>query len=416
MDHSVSDRRRFLKAAAFGSVGLLQACRENGTPKARAFQQDRGGELEDDWSSSRDLRPLVRFPEKAPMILLTDRPPLLETPLHYFRDDLTPNHVHFVRWHLAGIPTAVDIDEWRLEIGGSVNRPVQLSMGDLRRRFHPVSQIVLNQCSGNSRGLFSPRVPGGQWRHGAISNSRWTGVRLKDILDYAGVKASTVEVSFRGLDVPPLASTPVIERSLTVDHARGGEVMVAYEMNEASLPMLNGFPVRLVVPGWYGTYWIKSLSFITVRDTPLRNFWMEKAYRIPNDADVNESPSHPMADTIPINQFAVHSIFVSPEPGEVIAAARPREVQGLAMDYGAGIKRVDFSSDGGRSWAEATLDPELGRYSWRRWRIRWQPGKPGLYRCMVRATNNAEVKQLPAQWNRGGYHRSVMEHMDVKAI
>src|SRR5260370_22177196 len=193
-------------------------------------------------------------------------------------------------------------------------------MDDLRRRFKPVSLIALNQCSGNSRGLFSPRVPGGQWRNGAMGNSRWTGVRLKDILDYAGVKASTVEVSFRGLDVAPLASTPVVERSLTIDHARDGEVMVAYEMNDAPLPMLNGFPVRLVVPGWYGTYWIKSLSFITVRDTPLRHFSMEKAYRIPNEPPVHESPRHPMADTIPINQLAVHSIFVSPDPDEVIAA------------------------------------------------------------------------------------------------
>jgi DMSO/TMAO reductase YedYZ molybdopterin-dependent catalytic subunit len=329
---------------------------------------------------------------------------------------LTPNSVHFVRWHLDGIATTVNIAEWRLEIAGAVNRPVQLSMDELRRRFEAVSLIALNQCSGNSRGLFSPRVPGGQWRHGAMGNTRWTGVRLKDILDYAGVKASAVEVSFRGLDVPPLSTIAVVERSLKIDHARDGEVMIAYEMNEAPLPMLNGFPVRLIVPGWYGTWWIKSLSFVTVRDTPLRNFWMEKAYRIPNNPDVTESPNHPDEDTVPINKFAVHSIFVSPEPGETVLAGRPREVQGLAMDYGAGIKRVEFSSDGGRSWTETTLDPDLGRYSWRRWRVRWQPAKPGVYRCMIRATNNAGVGQLHYMWNRGGYHRSVIEHMDVKAI
>jgi sulfite dehydrogenase (cytochrome) subunit A len=416
MSQSASDRRRFLKAATFGSVGLFQACRRTGASNTAVFQKGLGRELKDDWSSTRDLRPLVRFPQKAPLILLTDRAPQLETSLHYFREDLTPNNVHFVRWHLAGIATAVNIAEWRLEIAGAVNRPVQLSMDELRRRFEAVSLIALNQCSGNSRGLFSPRVPGGQWRHGAMGNARWTGVRLKDILDYAGVKASAVEVSFRGLDVPPLSTIPVVERSLKIDHARDGEVMVAYEMNEAPLPILNGFPVRLIVPGWYGTWWIKSLSFVTVRDTPLRNFWMEKAYRIPNTPDVTESPNHPDADTVPINKFAVHSIFVSPEPGETVVAGRPREVQGLAMDYGAGIKRVEFSSDGGRSWTETTLDPDLGRYSWRRWRIRWLPPKPGLYRWMVRATNNAGVGQLQYMWNRGGYHRSVIEHMDVKVV
>jgi DMSO/TMAO reductase YedYZ molybdopterin-dependent catalytic subunit len=247
-----------------------------------------------------------------------------------------------------------------------------------------------------------------------MGNARWTGVRLKDVLDRAGVGAHAVEVAFRGLDVPPLSATPVFEKSLTLDHARDGEVMVAYEMNGQPLPMLNGFPVRLVVPGWYATYWVKSLSFVTVLDTPLRNFWMEKAYRIPNNPDANEQPGHLDEDTVPINKFAVHSIFVSPEPGEAIAAGKPHEVQGLAMDYGAGIKRVEFSSDGGHSWAEAALDPALGRYSWRRWRFAWRPAARGVYRCMLRATNNANVGQLQKQWNHGGYQRSLIEHMDVR--
>jgi DMSO/TMAO reductase YedYZ molybdopterin-dependent catalytic subunit len=187
-------------------------------------------------------------------------------------------------------------------------------------------------------------------------------------------------------------------------------------MNGQPLPLLNGFPVRLVVPGWYATYWIKSLSHITVRDTPLQNFWMKTAYHMPNNPDANEQPDHPAQDTIPINKFEVHSIFVSPEPGEVIAAGKPREVQGLAMDSGAGIQQVEFSSDGGRSWRDAALDPDLGRYSWRRWRTTWRPPVRGVYRCMVRATNKAGVSQLQSQWNRGGYQRSLIEHTDVRAI
>jgi len=401
-------RRDLLKAVPLGVVGLFQACR---TAKA-----DRSEVADDDWFSSADLRPLVRFPEKAPMILLTDRPPLLETPLHYFREDFTPNEALFVRWHFAGIPTEVNTAEWRLDVTGSVNRPLQLSLDDLRHRFEAASLVAVSQCVGNSRGLFDPRVPGAQWRHGAMGNARWTGVRLKEILDLAGVRARSVEVAFRGLDEPPLSASPAIERSLTLDHSRDGEVMVAYEMNGQPLPLLNGFPVRLVVPGWYATYWIKSLSHITVRDTPSQNFWMKTAYHMPNNPGANEQPDHPAQDTIPINKFEVHSIFVSPEPGEVIAAGKPREVQGLAMDSGAGIQQVEFSSDGGRSWRDAALDPDLGRYSWRRWRTTWRPAVRGVYRCMVRATNKAGVSQLQSQWNRGGYQRSLIEHMDVRAI
>jgi DMSO/TMAO reductase YedYZ molybdopterin-dependent catalytic subunit len=337
--HFVFHRRDLLKTVTLGATGFLQAWGAARAGLPGAEQIDEGS-----WSSNLDQRPLARFPEKAPLILLTDRPPQLETPLHYFREDFTPNSAFFVRWHLAGIPTEVNVDQWRLEVTGCVNRPLRLSLDDLRHRFEAVSMVALNQCSGNSRGLFTPRVPGGQWRHGAMGNARWTGVRLKDILDYAGVAARSVEVAFRGLDVPPLSATPVFEKSLTLDHSRDGEVMVAYEMNGQPLPLLNGFPVRLVVPGWYATYWVKSLSFVTVRDAPLRNFWMEKAYRLPNDPDANEQPDHLIEDTIPINRFGVHSIFVSPEPGEAIAAGKPHQLQGLAMDYGAGIQRVEVST------------------------------------------------------------------------
>jgi sulfite dehydrogenase len=399
-----------MNVVTLGAASFLSACRTPDTHVAT------GEQLEGDWwYSGLDQRPLMRFPEKAPLILLTDRPPQLETPLRYFLEDFTPNEAHFVRWHFAGIPTTLNGAEWRLDVSGLVNRPLQLSLDDLRRRFDAVSLVAVNQCSGNSRGLFEPRVPGGQWRNGAMGNARWTGVRLKDVLDNAGVKAGAVEVAFRGLDQPPLSASPAFEKSLALEHARDGEVMLAYEMNGQPLPLLNGFPVRLIVPGWYGTYWVKSLSLITVLDTPLQNFWMKTAYRIPNNPDVNENPDRLAVDTIPINRFAVHSIFVSPEPGEAIAARKPREVQGLATDYGAGIRRVEFSSDGGRSWSDATLGADLGRYSWRRWRFIWNPPAPGVYRCMVRATNRDGVTQLQSQWNRSGFERRLIEHMDVRA-
>src|SRR3984893_14579294 len=162
--------------------------------------------------------------------------------------------------------TSVDCRIFRLNVSAHVRQPLQLSVDDLRSQFEPVSIIAVNQCSGNSRSFFEPHVPGGQWKHGAVVNAKWTGVALKSILDRAQVKPGAVDVSFNGLDAPPLASVADFVKALSIDHARDGEVMVAYAMNDQALPMVNGFPIRLIVPGWYATYWVKSLTRIEVLD------------------------------------------------------------------------------------------------------------------------------------------------------
>jgi len=361
-------------------------------------------------------RELARYPQKTELILLTDRPPQLETPLNYFRTDLTPNDAFFVRWHLSGIPTTVDLQTFRLEVGGRVSKPLSLSLSDLQSKFEAVSVVALAQCAGNSRSLFEPRVPGGQWGNGAMGNARWKGVRLKDVLDAAGVMSSALQVGLRGLDVPPLPKTPRFEKSLAIDHARDGEVMIAYEINGAPLPMLNGFPIRLVVPGWYATYWVKSLSSVTVLDQPLKTFWMDKAYRIADNADANEEPQHLAPVTVPIGQMSVHSIFVSPDPDESLHAGQRYQLAGVATDGVAGIRRVELSKDGGQTWSDATLGSDLGKYSWRLWQAQWTPPEKGTYRLMVRATNNAGETQRTSQWNRSGYQRDVIEHLDVVVL
>src|SRR5271166_6577200 len=366
--------------------------------------------------SESTARELVRYPEKTELILLTDRPPQLETPLRYFRTDLTPNDAFFVRWHLSGIPTTVDLRTFRLEVSGHVSKPLSLSMKDLQSKFEPVSLVALAQCAGNSRSSFEPRVPGGQWGNGAMGNARWKGARLKDVLDAAGVLPGAVQVGLHGLDVPPLPKTPPFEKSLQIDHARGGDVMIAYEMNGEPLPMLNGFPLRLIVPGWYATYWVKALSSITVLDQPLKTFWMDKAYRIPDNADANEDHQHLSPLTIPINRMSVHSIFVRPEPDEQLRAGQRYELAGVANDGGAGIRRVEVSKDGGQTWNDATLGADLGKYSWRRWQAKWTPPAKGTYRLMVRATNNDGETQRTTQWNRSGYQRDVIEHLDVAVL
>ena len=404
--HDLTRRSLFRSAGAASLLGVWSCHQEQDVPEIP----------ETDLYSSRDLRPLAQFPEKDPLILLTDRPPQLETPLHYFREDLTPNEAHFVRWHLSGIPTAVDLKTWRLEVAGNVRTRLSLTLDDLKQKFEPVSLVAVNQCSGNARSLFEPRVPGGQWRFGAMSNARWTGARLKDLMERAGLRAGTVEISFAGLDTPALAATPSFEKSLPLGTAQNPDILVAYAMNDKPLPMLNGYPVRLIVPGWYATYWVKSLSHITVRNSPLHNFWMDKAYRIPNNSNATETPGKLDTDTVPINKMAVHSVFVTPEPGDAMTPGKEVQLEGLAMDSGHGIRKVEVSTDGGTNWSEAKLDKDLGKYSWRRWRSTWTPPRKGRHRLMVRATNNSGETQAVSQWNHSGYQRNVIEHMDVRCV
>lgn len=371
---------------------------------------------EPDVSETESIQRVVSFPGKDPLYLLTDRPPQLETPIRYFKEDLTPNSAFYVRWHLPPPSAAPDLKEFRLRVGGHVASPLSLSVDELRTKFEPVSYVALNQCSGNSRGLFEPQIPGSQWGHGAMGNARWTGVRLRDLLDAAKIRAGAVDVTMRGLDTPTMPGTPPFVKSLDVERARDGEVMVAYEMNGAPLPLLNGFPLRLVAPGWYATYWVKSLSDIEVLATRFDGFWMKKSYLIPNNARGEESPDALVSDRVPINKMAVHSIFVRPDLGEELKRGIAYPLEGLAMDGGSGIKQVEVSIDGGQQWQTAKLDPSLGRYSWRRWKLDWTPANAGLHRLMVRATNENGETQVPKYWNRSGYMRQVIESLEVKVV
>jgi DMSO/TMAO reductase YedYZ molybdopterin-dependent catalytic subunit len=393
------DRRQFLRLAAAGAVALPVGC---------------GRKAEGPAVSPPDAP--MRFPGKVPMRVVNDRAPCLESPWSAFRTDITPNDEFFVRWHLQLIPTMIDTRTWRLKVGGHVDNPVELSLDDLKR-MDRASVIAVNQCSGNSRGLFEPPVPGGQWRNGAMGNADWTGVRLKDVLDKAGIKAGAVEVTFTGLDKGGLPTIPDFTKALKVDNARDPELILAYEMNREPLPMLNGFPLRLIKPGWYATYWVKALSEINVVTKPFEGFWMKPGYRIPPTKNGVESPTDLAKTTIPINRLNVRSFFTTPDEGARVPAGRPVELDGIAFDGGSGIKRVDVSADDGKSWVETTLGKDLGRYSFRRWRLAWTPPAAGNYRLLVRATaNDGEVQPAMAGWNRSGYMRNVIEGLDLHVV
>jgi sulfite dehydrogenase len=393
-------RRQWLRwAALLGGVGLA-------TPSCTRRTVEVPEEVE----------PYLRFPGKVAMRVINDRAPCLETPWRYYREDLTPNEAFYVRWHLEAIPTTVDVRTWRLKIDGHVNRPRELSLEELRR-MKSVSVVAVNQCSGNSRSRFEPRMPGAQWGDGAMGNARWTGVPLRDLLKLADLKAKAKQVTFDGLDEGPLPSVPDFIKALDVEHALEAEPLIAYEMNGEPLPMLNGFPVRLVVPGWYATYWVKALTTIAVLPHEFKGFWMATAYKIPANANASESPRELAKKTVPINRMNVRSFFVRPEPEEQVSAGRPYPLEGIAFDGGRGIKQVEFSSDGGATWTAAQLGTDLGNYSFRRWRAEWTPPGRGDYRLQVRAVNRAgEGQSATAIWNRGGYARNVIEEVRVHVV
>lgn len=362
-------------------------------------------------------RPLVRYPEKTDLILLTSRPPQLETPMRYFERAITPNEAFYVRYHLSGVPANVDLVTWRLRVMGHVERPLELSIDDLKNKFTPVRLVAVNQCSGNSRGRFEPRVFGGQWGDGAMGNAEWVGVRLRDILNMAGMKSGAVDVTFNGLDEPPAPTVPDFVKPLSVATLMDNhDVLVAYQMNGAPLPMLNGFPARLVVPGWYATYWVKHLSEITVLDREFDGFWIKTAYRIPDTPCGCVEPGTKPARTVPINRMNVRSFIITPENGARVAAGRATTLKGIAFDGGYGIAQVEISWDDGATWRRVPLGEDLGRFSFREWSARWTPAKPGNYRLMVRATNRVgESQPFDPLWNPAGYLRNVIEHIEVTA-
>ncbi|MHB8885090.1 MAG: molybdopterin-dependent oxidoreductase [Methylovirgula sp.] len=356
------------------------------------------------------------FPQKGEMILQRTRPPLLETPLSVFDKSLfTPNDQFYVRWHWAMIPTSIDVETFRLKVHGKVARTLSLSLRDILQ-MPRVELAAVNQCSGNSRGFFSPRVQGGEWGNGAMGNALWAGVRLKDVLDRAGVKPDALQVRLRGLDEPVIEGGPRFMKSLAIDHARDGEVMIAYAMNGEPLPVLNGFPLRLVVPGWYATYWVKMLTDIQVLDEPDVNYWTKQAYLIPDTPHADMQPGQKGVPMIPIHRMVPRSFITNLSSGARLRVGEQRAVRGIAFGGDCGVAAVDLSTDSGKSWHAARLGRDEGPYSFRRWQAEFTPPEAAKYVLMVRCTNrNGAVQPATANWNPGGFMRNVVESTDVLA-
>jgi DMSO/TMAO reductase YedYZ molybdopterin-dependent catalytic subunit len=355
------------------------------------------------------------LPGKKPLIRLADRPPNYEAPLEYLRAPITPNDQFFVRYHLADIPE-VKVETYRIRVGGDgANGQAELTLDDLKKM--PAVEIAaVNQCSGNRRGLSQPHVPGVQWGFGAMGCARWKGARLKDVLDRVGLKKEAIEIEFGGADGPVVEKTPDFVKSIPVWKAVDGDTIIAYEMNGQPLPHFNGFPARIVVPGWTGTYWMKHVNAITALTRPLTSFWMNPAYRIP----VGKFPvaarftSQEYAPNTPITEMVVNSLITSHRDGAKVNAGKVT-VSGLAWDGGYGIRRVEVSTDGGKSWSDAKLGEDLGKYAFRPFSFDLT-AKRGKNTMLVNATNaigQTQVSQLI--FNGAGYHNNVMQSITLNA-
>ncbi len=344
----------------------------------------------------------------ARMIVRSSRPQDLEMPLDAFNEWITPIDRFFVRTHTY-TPEPVNLAEWRLKLDGVVNRPLTLSMDDLKKLPRVELPAVL-ECAGNGRSFYQPRVPGTQWAFGSVGNGKWMGVRFRDVLEKAGLKDSAQHILLDGMDVP-LGKMPDFQRTITVKKAMHPDTLLAYEMNGQPLPQEHGFPLRLIAPGWASDSWVKWLQRIEVLDHEFDGFWMKTAYR---------HPSHPVApgatvdpkEMIPVTDLNVKSVIATPaagyiKPGRVL-------ISGTAWSNSSPVTKVDVSVDGGSTWKPAKLGRDKGQYAWRLWHLDWQAPQ-GAYTLLARATNQAGDQQpMEQSWNPSGYLWNACQRVNVE--
>ena len=354
------------------------------------------------------------------LIKRTYRPPNYESQAKYFDSIFTPNDKFFVRSHLANIPK-IDVKGWTLKISGdAAEKPVTFSMADLKSQFEQVEIPALAICAGNRRGLFEPHVPGVQWGSGAMGNARWKGVRLKDALAKAGIRKAALEVVFDGADTPVLDATPDFRKSLPLSKALEEDTLIAFEMNGKPLPELQGFPARLVVPGWTATYWMKQLITIQLVSKPFDGYWMKTAYRIPRGkfpSVEGKWASQENETTTPVSEIIVNSMITNVEEGRPIRKGAPTLIKGLAWDGGHGIEKVEVSSDGGKTWEQARLEQDYGKYSWRQFSYVAKFKERGEQTILARATNQTGSTQPDAATpNPAGYHNNAVQRIKVQVV
>ncbi len=401
-------RRRFLttagKGAALASWGIYGATLDT------AFGESLGQRLVS--SATADVQ--AEALPKPDMLVHSENPFNAEFPPHLLHDPVTPTARHFVR-NNRGIPeraTRKDLQGWKLTIDGEVDRKLELSMDDLLR-FPQVSLKVVLECAGNGRSLFDPKVGGTPWVRGAVGCSEWTGVRLRDVLEHAGLKPHAVYLGNYGEDVPAV-SGEVFSRGIPIEKAMDEHTLIAFKMNGEDLPAAHGFPARLIVPGWIGSAMQKWLNRIWVRDRVHDSEKMSGySYRVPSYPIVpgNKPAKQDMAI---VTSWIVKSLIATPQSEAEVKSGAPLNVGGHAWAGENEVAKVEISKDYGIRWQEARLTPPANRYAWYNWETELALANRGYYEIWARAYDdkgNAQPFRQP--WNPKGYLGNVIHRVPV---
>lgn len=357
------------------------------------------------------------IPGKEDMIVHSTNPSILETKLQYLRSFITPNKHFYVR---SQYPTpTIDLSRWQLSIEGEVERALTFKFDDLKQ-FEEVTLTTWLQCFGNGRSFFVPRASGTPWRYGAIGQAVWKGVRMRDLLLRAGLKVGAKHVASQGYDDPPEGAEPFI-RSIPLEKALDPNTLLVYEMNGEPLPLLNGYPLRLLVPGWGGSASVKWLRRMIVTKEEWPGRFMQQAYRVP------VIPTEPGArvdqrDMVAATRQPVNSFFTSHAGGETLKAGEIL-LTGVAYSGETGIDRVEVSVDGGQSWQRATITqpapgtpPAQALWMWHHWEYRWR-ATAGKHTLLCRAydwlgrTQPTNQRDIP--WNPLGYNYNAVQTIEV---
>lgn len=395
-DHALS-RRTLLTRAIGGAAGLLLTDGFGMGPRC--------GQAADD---------SVR--KEKPLIVRVSRPLDAESPVETFESWLTPSKQVFIRSHFGPPPPdVVQPSVWRLRVHGLVDRSLVLSLADLGQ-FEAVSETAVLQCSGNGRAFYRPHTPGVQWERGAVSNARWTGVRLRDVLERAGIKRGAHHVQLQGADRPVSERTPLFIRSIPLSKAMHPDTLLAFRMNDEPLPLLHGAPLRLITPGWMAESCTKWLTDLTVQEDEAQGYFMETAYRYPSRPLLPGTHPTPAekAVMVPVEAMVVKSVIVQPSQAMVVRRG-PVIIEGVAWTGEGRIATVDVSLDEGRSWPAAELLREDVPYAWRQWRFLWQAHESGPRTILSRATDDkGHVQPMTSPWNPGGFLWNGMDTVRVR--
>jgi sulfite oxidase len=351
----------------------------------------------------------VEIPGEEDLIVRSARFLDLETLPEFFNSWITPVPRFFVRNHMHE-PSTLDPDTWRLTVGGEVEKPLTLSLADLTKL---EKHLVINtlECAGNGRAFQQPHVPGIQWQKGAVGTARFTGPRLRDLLQRAGVKPTGKHVMFHGLDEVPGKVPPFI-RSIPLEKATDADTLIAIHMNDAPLTKHHGFPARALVPGWVGAASCKWITEIKVLDKEFDGNFMKPGYRFPNHPGKPGDPVNP-DDTHPITALSVKSVISTPADGSTLKS-RSVHIQGVAWAGEADVARVEISTDSGATWKAAQLGREQSKYAWRLWTYAWKAPKSGDYTFMARATDSqGRTQPETAVWNPSGYLYNAIDQVKI---